>query len=379
MDDPNVVKQTGTADHSPDVVDTSTTAVEQPAEALPAEDGTVAPPKPKTEAEVTAGMAAEISKGLGYTKEGEEDSPEAKAALQAAAKTVDGKPVEKTPAKVPEQPKAKTLDELQLTAVEKKAMHAKTQARFQEVFSTLKERTAEVERLTSERKGLAEARDTILGVLEETHTSNDELANLLEWNRLIKEGTSESMGRALQVLEVQRTALLKLLGREAPGFDPLEAHKDLQDDVEEARITRERALEIASHRTDKSRADGKAAAEARALSASRQDAESRSAASQGALAKINAWASKVAGEDIDYKAKEGRVLAAIAGIVTKYPPALWLQTIQMLYESLPVAVEAKLPASGNGPLRPSGAKGGGPAPNSMLEAISQGLGYGAKT
>jgi uncharacterized protein YdaU (DUF1376 family) len=55
------------------------------------------------------------------------------------------------------------------------------------------------------------------------------------------------------MIEAQRGALYKVLGKEPAdgGVDLLAEFADLADDVKEARITRERALELASARRER--------------------------------------------------------------------------------------------------------------------------------
>jgi hypothetical protein len=66
------------------------------------------------------------------------------------------------------------------------------------------------------------------------------------------------------------------------------------------------------------------------------------------------------------------------GVLKNYTPDKWLPTLKLLYEGIEIP---KAPASSgrqNQPLRPSGAKAGDKKPESMLEAINTGLGYGNK-
>jgi DNA-binding phage protein len=81
------------------------------------------------------------------------------------------------------------------------------------VIGALKEREATIGTLTATNKTLTEARDAILGVMEETKTSQEQLAAYLEFNALLQSSDPKDLEAALGMVEKQRTALYKALGR----------------------------------------------------------------------------------------------------------------------------------------------------------------------
>ncbi len=275
-------------------------------------------------------------------------------------------------------PKIKTAAELDLKPEEKKALHAKTQARFAEVITTLKAHEGTIAKQSADIKVLSEARDAILGVMEETHTSQDQLAAYLEFNALLQSKDPKDLESALQMLEGQRVALYKALGREPEGggLDLLADFPDLKKQVDEEEITRAAALEIAKGRRDRAARQAEEQRQQQQQQQKTQTAEQRKQAGEKALADIETWTAGLAKTDLDYKAKEDKLLAKLDGVLKSYPPEQWVSTLKLLYEGIEIT---KAPASPGGkqnqPLRPSGAKPGAKAPNSMLEAINQGLGY----
>jgi len=274
-------------------------------------------------------------------------------------------------------PKLKSAAELDLKPEEKKALHAKTQGRFAEVITTLKAHEGTIAKQGDTIKTLSEARDAILGVLEETHTTQDQLSAYLEFNALLQSKDPKDLDAALRMVEGQRMALYKALGREPQGgdLDLLADFPDLKKHVEEEEITRAAALEIAQGRREKAAREANAQREQNQQRSQQQTAEQRKQAAEGALKGIEAWTAGLAKTDLDYKAKEDKLLAKVDGVMKSYPPNQWLPTLQLLYEG--IEIQKAAPASGrqNQPLRPSGATPGAKAPNSMLEAINQGLGY----
>ena len=306
---------------------------------------------------------------------------EDKAAEELAAKVAAGDPAAiaakaAADAKAAEDAKKpKDLKTLELTPEDKRVMKGKTAERYNEVLTIAKTERARAEAAETRAAQSDQAREAILGVLEQTHTSDDDLVQLLEFNRLTKTGKPEDLKAALGVVNAQRAHLMKALGVAGDGYDPLQEHPDLLKDVEDQKITQERALEIvANRRAEALRKAGESKANASAEQTRLAQEEQTSA-----ISAIEKWGMEKARTDIDYKAKEPTITARIEQIVRDYPPKLWLKTIENVYAAIVVSKPAAAANVGGGkPLRPSGAKPGGAAPTSMEEAISQGLGY-AKT
>lgn len=345
-------------------------------------------------------MKAAIDAGLGHKKgpNGEELDPlTGKALEQAPAKAehakqtethhangkpkkddkgqdldAEGKPVEK------QAPKARTAAELELSPEEKRHLNSKTQARFGELVTTLKTHETTIARQAEDIKGLSEARDAIMSVLEETHTTQEQLASYLEFNALLQSDQSADLERALSLIEQQRTALYEALGREPQGgdVDLLKDFPDLRGQVEEEEITRQAAIEIAQARRERSAREQASTRQREQQSTqqqSRQQLQEQAKAAQTAIAK---WADGLAASDLDYKAKEDKLLTKVDDVMKKYPPHLWLSTLQMMYEGIEVQKAPAAPDRGQRPLRPSGARPGTKEPGNMFEAISTGLGHG---
>jgi hypothetical protein len=263
--------------------------------------------------------------------------------------------------------KAKTAAELDLKPEERKGLGAKAQARFSEVITTLKAREGEIATLTQQMKPLAEARDTITSILEETKTSSDQLSAYLEFNRMLQSDNPKDLEAALGMVEAQRTALYQALGREPEGggIDLLADFPDLKAKVAEAQITREDALEIAQGRRDK------AASEQRTQQqrSQQQSAEQQKQAAQKALADITSWTAELAKSDIDYKAKEEMLLEQVDEVIKTYPPNQWVPTLKLLYAGLVIQKTPAGPDKAKQPIRPSGGKAGAKTPTNMFEAM----------
>lgn len=326
-------------------------------------------------------MLDAITKGLEKTAPKVDDDPDGKkaagAAAAAAEKHANGAPKKDAQGnelddkgqvtKKAEAPKAKTAAELDLKPEERKVLGTKAQARFSEVITTLKSREAEIATLTEQMKPLAEARDTVLGIMEETGTSSDQLAAYLEFNRLLQSTQPKDLESALKMVEDQRAALYTALGREPAdgGIDLLAEFPDLKQQVEESQITREAALELAAGRRER-------AANAQKTEQQRtqqQTVEQRKQAGDNALKDITAWTVDLQKKDIDFKAKEDKLLEQIDEVIKNYPANQWLATLKLLYSGITVQKTPPPANKGNTPIRPSGAKPGAKAPQNMYEAM----------
>lgn len=349
-------------------------------------------PTPPSDAQLNASMEEAISKGLKYTEEApaktpeqqaeeakSKDAGEAKATQDAAEKRKaelaamneeDRKKAEDEDRRKAEEAK-KPKQIAPMTEDEKRLWAPKSQQRFQEAFGEIKRLTAANEQQATHIKGLEQSRDAILGVLEETHTTDEQLSQLLEYNRMVQTGDLEG---ALKVVNAQRAAILRQLGREEPGVDLLSDFPDLAKEVEDEKKTREHALLEANRRRSEAQAKARAEAE-------RKRGEAASSGEQkveAALTELKKWGEELARTDLDYKAKEGKLLGHIEGVVQEYPPHLWVPTLKRLYAGLSVDKPAAPRSKDEQGLRPSGVRPGAPQPKDALEAIEQGLGY-AKT
>lgn len=283
----------------------------------------------------------------------------------------EGKVVTKTP------PKAKTAAELDLKPEERKALSAKTQQRFGELVTTLKAHEGTIAKQGEQIKTLTEARDAIVGVLKDAGCSQDDLAGYLSFHAMLKSGDAKQIEDALSIVEKQRLALYKALGREPEGggLDLLAEFPDLAKQVEDAEITRAAALEIAQARRERAAREEEARRRQEQGRTQQQTAEERKKVETKALSDIDAWTAELQKGDLDYKAKEAKLVAEVEGVIKEYPPHLWLPTLKRLYAGIVIQKAPQPSTRQNQPLRPSGAKAGAKQPDSMLEAINQGLGY----
>lgn len=273
--------------------------------------------------------------------------------------------------------KVKTAAELELKPEERKALGTKANIRFGELINTVKAHEQARAKDGETIKVLTEARDAILGVMQETGTSQEQLGAYLEFNALLHSQDPKDLEQALSMVEAQRAELYKALGREPKGgdLDLLADFPDLKKQVDEDEITREAALEIAAGRRDKAARNAAAQRQQHQQRSEQQSADQRKKDSEAALAEIDKWTASIAKSDLDYKAKEDKLLAKLDGVLKNYPPNKWLETLKLLYDGIELPKTTVTTGGDTKPLRPTGARPGAKQPATMEEAISQGLGY----
>jgi hypothetical protein len=169
------------------------------------------------------------------------------------------------------------------------------------------------------------------------------------------------------MVENQRAALYTALGREPEdgGVDLLAEFPDLKQKVTDAQITREDALELAAARRERAANTRKDQQQ----QSQQQGVEQVKTARANALKDITAWTADLTKSDIDYMAKEEKLLEQVEEVIKTYPPNQWLATLKLLYSGIAVQKAAPQPNKGQQPIRPSGAKPGAKAPQNMFEAM----------
>lgn len=208
-------------------------------------------------------------------------------AENAAAEAPPAQEPEKSDDATPEPPKAETLESF---ANEPFGRHPRFKAVLEQRNSFLG-KIGEYESQLSELKPAAENYSKIEKFLETNGISNDEMVDLFQIAALRRSNPEE----ALQKLGPVLSELYERTGRFLPD--------DLKMDVEEGRITEERAQELSKARAEKRESDARAtAATERAVKTETAvEAERRQEALSGVLAE---WEAATKSSDPDFAAKE---------------------------------------------------------------------------
>lgn len=333
----------------------------------PAEADPFADPAPAETAEQKA--AREQAEAL------KSETPEAKAAREAAEKKAADDAA--AAAADPEAAAAKAAEAARQAEVEKEitglGLKEKAAERFRELSATKAEyepyraamATAGIknpEQLTAMVEDARAGYDMVqtvtrTGATPEQYTMTlDYLAAITRAAGGDKKAAEVALGWVLE----EAKFLSGIVGRELPGvFDPLEGHADLQADLDNDRITRERAIEVASARNaEKRNADAAAAATADQRRQT-EAATARDEAIKAGKTALNELGTTLKTADpARFDAKKLGLAALVKSIAAKHPPAEWAQRVSVGYLSLPDDPKAPTgnPATpqAGGPLRPAG-------------------------
>jgi hypothetical protein len=96
---------------------------------------------------------------------------------------------------------------------------------------------------------------------------------------------------------------------------------------------------------------------------------------QNAIAEIDRMGAEWSKSDPDYAMKEEMIAKQAQIISQQFPPQQWAAQVRLMYQTLSQVPLSKPPVQAPAPLRASGQTAGARQPNSMLEALQNGLGY----
>lgn len=242
--------------------------------------------------------------------------------------------------------------------------------RFKQVIgerNEARQRVQELEAKASDLEGPAEQFRRIDAFLVDSRIENDEFVRLMKVGRLIKNDPEAALKELYQVVGEVREAIGDVLPQ------------DLRQEIEEGRITEDRARELSRTRAAQARATE--AAE-RAEAERRRGEETTQAQRQETLLvnAIVAWEAEIKGSDPDYARKEkfvaDRVSALNAQLGMPKSPAEAVERAQLAHREVTEHLRSLLPKKPElKPTPPSGSsRSTAPAPRSLRDAVEGALG-----
>ncbi len=249
----------------------------------------------------------------------------------------------------------------------------KAQARFRELAA----RPSEAEIAPLREK--AERADEWERQIAATGASPEQFGATVNYTALAvraNAGDIEAARMAYQATKSELEHWAKMLGLEAPGIDPLDAHPDLKDEVESGALPRARALEVAQARSA-------AKVTTAATERTTREQQERAAFEQAvttAKAEVSAVGNALkAADPAGYEQKIVLLKPTIAIIRETMHPTMWAAAIKKAYAALPAipaapAAPAARPPVTSMPIRPTGsATNQKPAPKDPAEAFRMGV------
>lgn len=326
-------------------------------------------------------MRAGIEAGLkGEAPIPPDDDDKSKTATEAAAAAADkgtppvddkAKPAAKPgdpPADDKAKPAEKTAKDFEIPPEQAKLLKAETRERFQGLIEHTKAIESEFAKVKTDYEAVIQHRDGFAAVLKECGISgHEDLMPLLDYQRNMTSGNFQAVYDQLKPIMDQ---VCQHLGIAYDAADPLAKHADLQADVDDGKITRERALELVRTRNEASLRERSQQHEQQ----TQQQQQARRQLEEKAIGDIERWTRGLAKSDVDYSKKEAKILAKVQNVIANYAPEQWLPTLTMLYGEIKVDAPTQQ-SSQQTPLRSGGGKNPAPQHSNMLDAISAGLGY----
>lgn len=274
----------------------------------------------------------------------------------------------KAEAKPEEKPKDEPKPDAKLDEIYRipEGMTGQHRAAFKRLSDHAIELNDKVSTIETQAREAVETLQEYHQIMQDTQASPEQMTAMFDYIEMVNTGR---LDLALHVLETERNALAKQLGKPVPGVDLLDGFDDLKSEVQNLQMTPERAAEIARYRRQQQDAER-----------NQQSQQSQQAQQQAfeqerhqAMADVESWMKDIRSKDLDFAAKDQMLAPKLQEILTDLAPKHWLRQIKLYYDAL--QVQPQRPTREPQPLRPQSGGGGKAAPRNMFEALSSGLGY----
>lgn len=295
-----------------------------------------------------------------------EAEPEAEPAVAAAEPEAD-------PPKEPEVKEEKPSDEF---GTLEEGTPERTRERFEGLKTKFDETIEERDALIVERDQVKAESDQWVEAITGTGTNPEQFNMSLEYLRLVNSKDPKDLDKAYGIMEGELQELGRTLGKAAPGLDPIAAHPDLKQRVDDGLLDEADALEIV-----KARATVKF--NETTTTAAAEETRNQSKVTN-AYNDVKELGIELKARDPNFEAKVAILKPIIESVVTSgTPPEKWRSTIEATYNKIPDSVVAgattptpALAAVPN-PIRPTGTSPSSAPmqaqPGSEFEAVTQAL------
>jgi len=304
-----------------------------------------------------------------------ESSTEAETAVDAIKKALTEDEEDEQIPDQPEEVEAPVAKDAPKDAVEEETddiyaepegLKPKAQERFR---SLVEDNKYKADQLEQAQTALTEIQKTV----QQSNMTPEEFGYLIDYGRMAVSKDPKELEYALQTAQNEVLRISQALGKEVDGVDLLTGHPELQKRVEDYELTREDALRIA--KAERELEQYKKVQTQQTQQA--DEANKRQTAQDQSLAKVKSFMDKMKATDIDYSAKEAKLVEQAAKVRENYPPEQWPVVIQDLYETMGFGASDKkqeLKTSAPAPIQSTTSTVGSQVPKTMQEAIHLGLG-----
>lgn len=266
----------------------------------------------------------------------------------------------------------KSEDEGEEEESEEDELPKNTPERTRKRFESLKEKFHEIEGKYQKERDLNEG---WLAQVRDTGAAPEQIGVAFQYLKALNSGTREGLEKAYEFMQGELAVLGKALGREAPGFDPLDDYSDIKQEFENGEISRERAIELAQARKARNLESAQ-----RELQGQKQSEHQAIEEGMKSLSALGQELSK----DAQWKAKQSMLTPLVKTIVkTVKDPSKWAEAVRDAYAGIPdlpapAAPDPVAVPKAPNPIRPgqgpSAGTGVSKKPGNIMEALDQALG-----
>jgi hypothetical protein len=298
-------------------------------------------PETEEDKEILAAVDKQLDDIAGVKSEEKEDEP---ITTEKPEEGVEAKPGEDKPeSEVPELAKKPDAGEEGKETVDKPDEDTKPSDEFKlpegsnektkERFETLKEKYdgvhTELDTTKADLQDQIQRSEAWADTIKSTGTNPEQFGLMMQYATDINSGTPEGLERAYVTMQGELKVLGQALGKEAPGFDPLDAHPDLKVELDDGGISRERALEIVQARS----AANLSTAQANVTTRTEEHA---TASRERALQGLTDVGNMIRDFDPHYEAKKDQLIAITQNVVQQEKDSSkWPALITAEYKKIP--------------------------------------------
>lgn len=250
----------------------------------------------------------------------------------------------------------------------------RTRESFERLRGIVKESNEKLAHAETQLQTVTKNYEGLIGAISGSGLNDQSFETMLSYAADFNSPKFEDRERAFEFLMSEAKQLAASIGRVVPGEHPLKGHDDLLKEVQEKRMTPQYAVEMANQRNRQAAI----AKHTERFGAQQQQREQQSQAVAAARAELSTLGKELSGKDgaTEYQRKAKIVLENMQDEIQALPPNRWAAAFRKAYALIPSQV-AKAPVKAKPAQQPMRGKapagGGSKKPQSMLEAISQGL------
>lgn len=249
-----------------------------------------------------------------------------------------------------------------------KDLKRETRDRMHSLVETAKSLTVERDRVKADF-GL------FVNGLQGAGVTPEQYGETLSFLSMFNSGDPVQQEKALELIDGMADRLATLLGKDRAVSDPLKAHADLQQAVQQGRLTKDYAAEIARTRNSQ----GFRRELSQSASNQNQQAQAQQQELHQARTELHTLEETLRKTDPSYERKKGMIVPALKAVFKDIPPKLWKDRFLEAYKAVNVgaAPAARRPVkAGQQPMRAGKNPAGGQsrAAASPMDAMNAALG-----